>query len=188
MSPESLFILLVALLAILYYINSIEKFETTNDIHTNAKLDVVIRDSLSNPLEPTITTSIPIIAEQTPITTPIAVQATLPVMNNINKYKKLYMHQLGECQMNTTPADVESLLHSDMIEAEITKNNRDKLADFGKITFQNTNGDNVVDKLAEIRTMENPNEALRSCGKKISDVYNELTKNHIYQPQFKDFI
>ena len=92
-----------------------------------------------------------------------------------NKYKDKYMHQLGSCQMGVTPSDVQSLMMSDLSMTATVKQNRDNLANFTKVTSQSSDTlPNSVDKLAELRTTTNPDDSLRTCGRKISDVYNNL--------------
>ena len=92
-----------------------------------------------------------------------------------NKYKEKYMHQIGSCQMDTIPSDVQSLMHSDLSMAAAVKQNRDNFANFTKVTSQSSDTlPNSVDKLAELRTTTNPEDSLRTCGRKISDVYNNL--------------
>ena len=102
-----------------------------------------------------------------------------------NKYKQKYMHQLGSChstgmQHLTPPSDVQSLMMHDLSMAATVKQNRDNVANFTKVTSQSSDTlPNSVDKLAELRTTTNPEDSLRTCGRKISDVYNNLVSPQI---------
>jgi len=164
MTTTLLILILGIIIFILYHLSKKETFD-----------DIVIR----NP-ETKITSIIPVKGPSPKTTSLIAAQATIPLTDPIRSYKKMSSHQLGDCSNDYLPEDVKSLLISDIAHAELTKQNRNNLADFGKIINQGTYDVNVVDKIAEIRTDGNPTNALKSNGKKISEVYNKLVDNNIH--------
>ena len=96
-----------------------------------------------------------------------------PIINKINRnYDIDNDSNLFESAMNEDADRIE--------KKKVTFNNMDKFTNFQNEVYQNSIGETPVDKMAEIRTCGTGTCGLKSYGKSIQNVYNNLTNTISY--------
>lgn len=114
------------------------------------------------------------------------------LMNNIafknNANKDCVMCTRGQHNLDNIHLS-DSIASEDIQRIEkkkVTFNNMDKFTNFQNEVYQNSIGETPVDKMAEIRTCNTGTCGLKSFGKSINDVYNNLTNTISYNDRYNN--